>query len=93
MAVANKTVVIDGQTYKEGDTIHELGSLQCVEVRGEQRDYQGFIQDKDKLPKYEDLATGSSALLIDPDGVESTIIGKYDAPTKQWLNLKGGVIV
>ena len=93
MAVANKTVVIDGQTYNEGDTIHELGSLQCVDVRGEQRDYQGFVQDKDKLPKYEDLATGSSALLIDPDGVERTIIGKYDAPTKQWLDLRGGVIV
>ena len=45
------------------------------------------------MPKYVDLGTGSSALLIDPNGAESTIIGKYDAPTKQWLNLKGGVIV
>ena len=93
MAVANKTVVIDGQTYNEGDTIHELGSLQCVEVRGNQRDYQGFIKDKDKLPKYDDLGTGSSATLIDETGTESTIIGKYDAPTKTWYNLKGGVIV
>lgn len=93
MAVANKTVVIDGQTYNEGDTIHELGSLQCVEVRGNQRDYQGLIKDKDKLPKYDDLGTGSSATLIDETGTESTIIGKYDAPTKTWYNLKGGVIV
>ena len=93
MAIADKTIVIDGQTYNEGDTIHELGSLQCVEVRGNQRDYQGLIKDKDKLPKYDDLGTGSSALLIDPNGAESTIIGKYDAPTKTWYNLKGGVIV
>lgn len=93
MAVATQTVVIDGQTYNEGETIHELGSLQCVEVRGNQRDYQGLIKDKDKLPKYENLGTGSSATLIDETGAESTIIGKYDAQLKQWLNLMGGVIV
>ena len=93
MAVAVKTVIIDGQKYNEGDTIHDLGSLQCVEVRGKQRDYQGFVQDKQKLPKYDDLATGSSATLIDPNGVESTIIGKYDEQTKTWYDLRGGVIV
>ena len=93
MAVADKTVVIDGQTYNEGDTIHELGSLQCVEIRGNQRDYQGLLKDKLKLPKYDNLGTGSSATLIDETGTESTIIGKYDAQLKQWLNLKGGVIV
>ena len=93
MAIADKTIVIDGQTYNEGDTIHELGSLQCVEVRGNQRDYQGLIKDKDKLPKYDNLATGSSAKLVDPDGIEKTIIANYDAQTKRWINLKGGVIV
>ena len=93
MAIADKTVVIDGQTYNEGDTIHELGSLQCVEVRGNQRDYQGLIKDKDKLPKYDDLGTGSCATLIDETGTESSIIGQYYAPTKTWYNLKGGVIV
>ena len=93
MAVADKTVVIDGQTYNEGGTIHELGSLQCVEIRGNQRDYQGLLKDKLKLPKYDNLGTGSSATLIDETGTESTIIGKYDAQLKQWLNLKGGVIV
>ena len=91
--VADKTVVIDGQTYNEGDTIHDLGSLQCVEVRGNQRDYQGLVKDRLKLPKYDNLGTGSSATLIDETGAESTIIGKYDAQLKQWLNLMGGVIV
>ena len=86
-------VVFDGQTYENESEIPDMGSIQCVEVRGNQRDYQGFVQDSQKLPKYDGLGTGSSAILIDPNGVESTIIGKYDAPTKQWLNMKGGVIV
>lgn len=86
-------VVFDGQTYENENDIPDMGSIQCVEVRGNQRDYQGFVQDSQKLPKYDDLGTGSTATLIDPNGVESTIIGKYDAPTKRWLNMKGGVIV
>ena len=87
------TVVFDGQTYENENDIPDMGSIQCVEVRGNQRDYQGFVQDSQKLPKYDDLGTGSNATLIDPNGTESTIIGKYDALTKTWYNLKGGVIV
>lgn len=86
-------VVFDGQTYENENDIPDMGSIQCVEVRGNQRDYQGFVQDSQKLPKYDDLGTGSNATLIDPNGKESTIIGKYDALTKTWYNLKGGVIV
>ena len=86
-------VVFDGQTYENESEIPDMGSIQCVEVRGNQRDYQGFVKDSQKLPKYDDLGTGSSATLFDPNGAESTIIGKYDAPTKTWYNLKGGVIV
>lgn len=86
-------VVFDGQTYENENDIPDMGSIQCVEVRGNQRDYQGFVQDSQKLPKYDDLGTGSNATLIDPNGIESTIIGKYDALTKTWYNLKGGVIV
>ena len=85
-------VVFDGQTYENENDIPDMGSIQCVEVRGNQRDYQGFVQDSQKLPKYDDLGTGSNATLIDPNGTESTIIGKYDALTKTWYNLKGGVI-
>ena len=86
-------VVFDGQTYENENDIPDMGSIQCVEVRGNQRDYQGFVQDSQKLPKYDDLGTGSNATFIDPNGTESTIIGKYDALTKTWYNLKGGVIV
>lgn len=91
--VADRKIIIDGQTYNVGDTIWDLGSLQCVEIKGEQRSYQGFLKDKFKLPKYDNLATGSSATLIDDTGAESTIFAKYDAQTKTWYNLMGGVIV
>lgn len=91
--VADKTIIIDGQTYQKGDEIWDLGSLQCVEAKGTQRSYQGFLKDKLKLPKYDDLATGSSAVLIDDMGNESTIFAKYDAQTKTWYNLMGGVVV
>lgn len=86
-------VVFDGQTYQTETDIPDMGSIQNIEVRGNQRDYQGFVQDALKLPKYDNLGTGSTATLIDPNGVLPTVIGKYDSPTKQWLNLKGGVIV
>lgn len=93
MEVATANVVIDGQKYKKGDTIHDLGNLVCVEVRGNKREYQGYTEDKLKLPKYDDLGDGSSATLIDPNGIEKTIIAKYYAAPKQWLDMRGGVIV
>lgn len=91
--VADRNMTVDGQYYKKGEEIWDLGSLQCVEVRGTQRDYQGFLSDKSKLPKYDDLGTGSSATLIDNTGSESTVFAKYDAQTKTWYNLLGGVVV
>lgn len=40
------------------------------------------------------LGTGSMAELIDPNGVEEIIIGRYDAQTKHWYHYpEGGVIV
>ena len=59
---AEHNTVVDGQTYKKGQEIPDLG-------------------------------TGSSATLIDPNGIEDTIIAKYYASTKQWLDMRGGVIV
>lgn len=91
--VADRNMIVDGQEYEKGEEIWDLGSLQCIEKHGNKREYQGFLSDKLKLPKYDDLGTGSSATLIDPTGAESTLIGRYDAPTKTWYDLKGGVIV
>lgn len=89
---ATSVTVIDGQTYQAGEEIPDLGNLVCVKP-GKQREYLGFTSDKLKLPKYDDLLTGSSATLIDPNGIEDTIIAKYYASTKQWLDMRGGVIV
>lgn len=86
-------IVVDGQTYDDPSLVPNMGSLTCVAIRGNQRDYEGFVQDRLLLPKYDNLATGSSATLVDPNGVEATIIGKYFAHTKQWIDLRGGVIV
>ena len=63
MAKAETRTVYDGQNYEIGEEIWDLGSLRCVEVHGKQRYYQGHTQDKLKLPKYDDLAIGSSKAL------------------------------
>lgn len=92
--IATKRTIIDGQHYEVGDEIWDLGLLECVEVRdGNQRDYQGPISEKWKLPKYDNLGTGSTATLVDPTGAESTIIAKYQSSTKTWYNMRGGVVV
>lgn len=87
------SVKFDGKEYEDETQIPDMGNLVCVEAHGNKRDYQGFVEDKLKLPKYDDLADGSSAVLIDPNGVEKTIIARYYATPKQWLDMRGGVIV
>ena len=71
MAVADKTMVVDGQTYYPGDTIPDLGSLVCVEAVGNKRDYEGLLSDVSKLPTYVD--DGSSALLYDGAGTTKVL--------------------
>lgn len=87
-------VKYDNHEYESKDLIPDFGSIECVwsSEDGRTRNYQGHTVDAQKLPKYDDLATGSKATLIDPDGIDSTIIAYYDAPLKKWLNLKGGVV-
>ena len=92
--IAEHDMVVDGQKYKKGQEIWDLGSIQCIsDEKSPQRSYFGYVQDKNKLPKYPSLATGSSAKLLDPNGVEKTIIANYDAQTQRWINLKGGIVV
>ena len=52
MAVADKVMVVDGQTYNPGDTLPDLGSLVCVDANGNIRDYEGLLTDVSKLPHY-----------------------------------------
>ena len=58
--------IIDGQIYYEGDTVHDLGSWECVGVEtGNVRTYNGLSADVDKLPTYPDLGAGSMAMCLD----------------------------
>lgn len=83
MAVADKTTVIDGQTYKSGDELPDLGSLVCVSSDGNMRDYEGLLSDASKLPHY--VESGSSALLY--DGTGNTEVYEFHKPTDTWYKL------
>ena len=81
MAVADRVMVVDGQTYYPGDTIPDLGSLVCVESSGNKRSYEGLLSDAPKLPAYVD--DGSSALLFDGAGTTKV----YHFLSGQWYEL------
>lgn len=74
--------VYDGHVYKSENDIPDLGSWECVEVEALKRTYYGFSQDIDKLPKYDDLGTGSLALCLDTGACYT-----YHALTKEWYLL------
>lgn len=82
MSIAKGTTIFDGQLYNEGDEIPDLGSFVATSVDGNIRDYEGLSKDFDKLPKYNDLGTGSSAFLIDTGQLY-----EYEATTKTWYEL------
>lgn len=82
------TTIYDGQIYYPGDSLPDLGSWVCTSVdktgNGELniRNYEGISSDLDKLPKYDNLGTGSSALCLD-----SGAFYKYEKTTKTWYQL------
>ena len=63
MAVATNTVVYDGQVYRSGETIPNLGTLVAVEVDGLIRSYRGMSADESKLPTY--VGEGSTCIMAD----------------------------
>jgi hypothetical protein len=80
-----KIIWHDGQRYCEGETLWNLGSFECVscsDLRGHQRNYEGLSADVDKLPKYDDLQAGSSALCLDTGDFY-----KYHAKSKTWYKV------
>ena len=83
MATTDKTVVVDGQIYKPGDDLPDLGSLVCVSSDGNMRDYEGLLSDASKLPHY--VESGSSALLYDGQG--NTEVYEFHKPTNTWYKL------
>ena len=87
MAVDKKTV-FDGQIYDVGEDLIDLGTWVCTSVERNAdgklniRSYEGLSADVSKLPKYDDLGTGSSALCVDTGDYY-----KYEATTKTWYKI------
>ena len=50
--IASGTIIIDGQTYRKGDVIHDLGGWDCIDTDGSKRYYWGKSSEVDKLPHY-----------------------------------------
>lgn len=83
MAVATVNTVFDGEEYKIGDEIPDLGSLHCTKVEGRnRRSYEGLSADESKLPHYDSLETGSSAFFYDTSAVML-----YEKTTDTWYEL------
>ena len=71
----------DGQYYDSKDDFPDLGSWEATcEAHAQRRTYQGFSADIAKLPKYDNLLTGSSALCLDTGDLLL-----YHAGKKQWF--------
>lgn len=74
-------VEVDGHVYHDESEAPDLGSLMCVNTNGRIREYEGQYADVRKLPKYDDLATGSSAFLSDEGDFK---LFKFYANSKTW---------
>lgn len=71
------TVKQDGQIYKPGQDVPDMGSLVCVSSEGNIRSYEGLAADIQKLPLY--VGTGSSFLASDTGDYY-----KFEATTQLW---------
>ena len=75
--------VQDGHEYKAGEDVPDMGTIVCVSHNNGSlftlRNYELLSKDVAKLPKYDNLMTGSSAYCID-----TADYYKYESTTKQW---------
>lgn len=76
------TVNQDGQIYKAGEDVPDMGSLVATSVQGNIRNYEGLSSDFGKLPKYDSLGTGSTCFFSD-----TGFLYKYEAKTKEWYKI------
>lgn len=85
MIATKNNIIIDGHIYNIGEELPDLGSLVGIS-KGENagRSYKGLYQDKDKLPHYKDLVTGSSALLANGNEL---VYFFYEKSTDQWIEI------
>lgn len=63
MRKIENVTLVDGQHYRPGDEIWDLGSFVATSAIGRKRNYEGLSKDVEKLPHYVD--TGSSAFCLD----------------------------
>lgn len=75
-------IAYDGQFYDNATDIPDLGSIECINIEGIKREYRGLSIDAGKLPKYDDLGTGSSCLMQDTGEYY-----EYNAKTKTWYKM------
>lgn len=71
----------DDHFYESKEKAPDLGGLIGRQNDDGTRTYEGHYSDKQKLPKYDDLLTGSSALLSNKG---TFVLFKYYADTKTW---------
>ena len=62
---AENLTYFDGHWYNPGDEVPDLGSFVAMPGSDKVRNYSGLSRDVDKLPKYSDLMTGSSAFCVE----------------------------
>ena len=72
-------VVVDGKLYDDESLAPDLGSWVCTGSDANRRTYEGLSADIAKLPTYDDLGTGSTAICSDNGDIL-----KYEATTKTW---------
>ena len=75
-------IKVDDRYYENEADAPDLGSWVATSTDANRRSYEGLSADIAKLPKYDDLGTGSSALCVD-----SGDFYKYEATTKTWYKL------
>lgn len=80
--IASNPTTYDGHFYQKGEEIPDLGSFVATSVNGQIRNYEGLSADVSKLPKYDDLETGSSAFCVNTGDLY-----KYEKTTKTWYKL------
>lgn len=78
----NETYIeVDGHFYEKIEDAPDLGGLVGHINPDGTRSYEGHYSDRMKLPRYDDLVTGSSAFLSDNGSFK---LFKYYADTKTW---------
>lgn len=76
---AENITFFDGHWYETGADLPDLGSFVAMPGSTNIRNYEGLAKDMNKLPKYDDLETGSSAFCVDTGQLL-----KYEKTTKTW---------